>query len=310
MTSVWHWAKLKAGRLLLWTGRHFGLWMIRLVAWCVATGYFVFVPHRVRTSLEFYQTVFRGRSRLFYLYCTWRQFHDFAQSHCDEIAFSFSAPVNATSEGREHIQEAVESGKGGIILISHVGNWGVAARLFQRGGFRAMIIMGEREAKLVASQYREELEKEGLKILVSKPEDSGSFLAGVEALKFIREGGFLCIAGDVTWADPRSRLAVNFFGRAMYLPLGPHLLALVSGAPVFTLFNFRIARGNYRFVILPPRYVKAASRERRNSALEESAQIYAHQLEEVVRRYPYEWHVFDPIFVHDQLVEDGLCRNV
>jgi predicted LPLAT superfamily acyltransferase len=297
---VWEGVKILADRFLFWAGRHFGVCLIRLVASCIATGYFVVVPRRVRTSVEFYRAVFPGRSRLFYRYCAWRQFHGLAQSHCDDIAFSFRAPVEATGEGREHIRSGMLAGQGGIILVSHVGNWGVAARLFQRDGFKAMMIMGEREAKLVASKYREDLAKEGLTILISRPEDRDSLYTGIEALKFIREGGFLCIAGDIAWSDPRSRLAVTLFGRTVHFPTGPHLLALVSGAPVFTLFNFRVARGRYRLVILPPRHVKAASRDTRNRAVEESVHIYARQLEEAVRSSPFEWHVFDPVFAPDR----------
>jgi lauroyl/myristoyl acyltransferase len=276
------------------------------VAWGIATGYFFLAPRRVCDSLAFYRTVFEGRGRLFHLYCVWRQFHDQAQSHCDEIAFPFEIPINYIAEGHDYIQKAAEIGKGGIVIISHLGNWGVAARLFRRGGFKVMMIMGEREAKLVAQKHREELENDGLKILVSQAEDRNSLFTGIEALKFIREGGFLCMAGDIGWTDPRFRLTAKFFGRDIYLPAGPHTLALVSGASVFTLFTFRLGRGKYKFVILPPRYVKAASREKRNYAIQESAQIYASNLEEAVRQYPYEWHVFESIFVDiefDELVK-------
>ncbi|MCG6535659.1 MAG: lysophospholipid acyltransferase family protein [Syntrophales bacterium LBB04] len=216
------------------------------------------------------------------------------------MALSFGEYVDRTTEGRQYILEAAESGKGGIILMSHLGNWGVAARLFRQAGFKIMLIMGEREAKQVARQHREGLKGEGMKVLISRPDDSDSLLTGIEALKFIREGGFLCLAGDMTWSDPRSRLMVRFFNRDIYLPTGPHLLALVSGAAVFTMFSLRQARGQYRVIILPPRYVKAASREKRNDALEKSVQIYASQLEVVVRRYPYEWHIFESIFVNDK----------
>lgn len=291
--------KIQANRLLFWAGGHFGVWIIRLVASCIATGYFIFVPRRLRTSMEFYRAVFPGKSPLFYRYCAWRQFHDLAQSHCDDIALSFRAPLDVTREGREYIHDAMRAGRGGIVLISHIGNWGVAARIFRRDGFKAMMIMGEREAKLVASKYSEELASEGLKILISRPEDRDSLYTGIEALKFIREGGFLCIAGDITWADPRSRVAVTFFGRTVYLPSGPHLLALVSGASIFTLFNFRTGRGKYTLIVSPPRQVKAASRETRNEAVEESVRIYARKLEDAVRAYPFEWHVFDPIFTDE-----------
>lgn len=298
--SMWNQVKILSSRLLYWFGRNFGMWVIRLMAWGVATGYFFFVRHRVRASLEFYRIVFDNRSFFFHLYCVWRQFHDQAQSHCDEIAFSFGIPTHHIAEGQDAIQKMADAGQGGIIIISHLGNWGIAARLFQRKGFRVMLIMGEREAKLVAKKQREDLESANLKILVSKTEDDDSLFMGIEAIKFIRSGGFLCIAGDIGWTNPRFRLTAKFFGRHIYLPAGPHTLALVSGSPVFTLFTFRLSRGQYRFHILPPRIVKAQARGKRNDAINESAQIYASNLEEAVKQYPYEWHVFESIFVEDK----------
>ncbi|MHB8828867.1 MAG: lysophospholipid acyltransferase family protein [Syntrophales bacterium] len=289
--------------LLYWFGRNFGIWVVRLVAWIIATGYFFFTPHRVRTGLAFYQTVFNDKGLLFHLSCVWRQFHDQAQSHCDEIAFSFGGHFNYTNEGRVHIEEAVRTGKGGIIVISHIGNWGIAARILRRGGFKMMLIMGERDARLVAKKHREELENDGLKILVSQPGDTDSLFTGIEALKFIREGGILCIAGDIGWTDPSSRLKAAFFDRHIFLPAGPHTLALVSGVPILTLFTFRLGRGNYRFQILPPRYVKAAAREKRNDAIQESAQIYASNLQDAVEQYPYQWHVFESVFLNAELNE-------
>jgi predicted LPLAT superfamily acyltransferase len=294
---VWNRLKILAHRLLYWFGRNFGIWVIRAAALGIATGYFCLVPRRVKASLEFYRTIFSDKSLPYHLHCVWRQFHDQAQSHCDEIAFPLGLEIRYTSEGRMHLQKAAEAGRGGIIIMSHLGNWGIAARLLRKSGFRVMLIMGQREATLVTKQYREDLANAELKILVSQPEDQDSLFVGIEALKFIRSGGFLSIAGDVGWADPKTHIRTKFFGRDIYLPAGPHTLALVSGAPVFTLFTFRLGRGNYKFVILPPRHAKAASREKRNDAIQESAQIYASNLEEAVRQYPYEWHVFESIFV-------------
>jgi len=95
-------------------------------------------------------------------------------------------------------------------------------------------------------------------------------LGGLEAIKFIRDGGFVSLAGDLVWTDPRSRLTVKIFGREADLPA-----ASSSGAgircPVFTLFSFRVKRGKYQILISPPRMVKASSRSERSRVIQESA---------------------------------------
>ena len=179
--------------------------------------------------------------------------------------------------------------------MSHLGSYEIAAYAFQERGFKHLIIMGEKEAKQIPRDQREALADRGIHIQVATGQE-GSLLGGLEAIKFIREGGFVSVAGDLVWTDPHSRLSVKLFGREVNLSSGPHLLALVSGAPLFTLFTFRVKRGRHQIFISPPRFVKAASRSERNKALQVSAQDYASALEEIVRRHPFQWYIFEPFF--------------
>jgi len=112
----------------------------------------------------------------------------------------------------------------------------------------------------------------------------------------VREGGFVSVAGDLVWTEQRSRLPVSLFGREVGLSAGPHLLALVSNAPLFTVFTFRVEKGKHLIMMSPPREVKAPSRSERNVALQASAQAYANALEEMVRQHPFQWYIFEPFF--------------
>ena len=260
-----------------------GVWPIRFFAWWVATGYFFFRPSRRRASVQLYRVIFPSRSPWYYLYCAWRQFHSFAATYADRVELDTRKRVSVSVEGDEGIIEAGKKGTGGIILMSHLGSYEIAARAFQERGLKHLIIMGEKEAKQVPRDQREALAAKGVHIQVATGGDD-SLLGGLEAIKFIRDGGFVSIAGDLVWTDPRSRLSVKIFGREADLPAGPHLLAHVSGAPLFTLFSFRIKRGEHRILISAPRTVRASSRSERNRVLQESAQSYADALEERVRR--------------------------
>jgi predicted LPLAT superfamily acyltransferase len=135
----------------------------------------------------------------------------------------------------------------------------------------------------------------GIRIHVATAQDAVPF-GGLEALQFMREGGIVSLAGDIVWTDQRSLVPVRLFGREVGLPSGPHLLALVSGAPLFTLFTFRVKRGEHRIILSGPRWVKSASRSERNAAIQASAQEYAAALEEMVRQYPSQWYIFEPFF--------------
>jgi predicted LPLAT superfamily acyltransferase len=179
--------------------------------------------------------------------------------------------------------------------MSHLGSYEVAASGFQKYGLKLLLLMGEKEARLVARDQRQTLKDRGITIQVATGQED-SLLGGLEAIKFLREGGFVSLAGDLIWTQQRSLLPVKFFGQDVALASGPYLLALVSGAPLFILFTFRIKRGRHQVIVLPPRQVKASTRSERDKALQESAQAYAEALEEMVRRYPFQWYIFEPFF--------------
>jgi predicted LPLAT superfamily acyltransferase len=272
-----------------------GSWLIRFIAWWIATGYLLFRPSRRNSSLRLYQVLFPDRGPWYHLYCAWRQFHSFAGTYAERIEMDRNKGMTAPAQGREKLVEAARRGTGGIIVISHMGSYEIAARAFQELGLRLLIIMGEREAKLVARDQRETLMARGVRIHVATAQE-GSPFGGLEALQFIREGGFVSIAGDLVWTDQRSLVPVRFFDRDAGLPAGPHLLAFVSGAPLFTLFTFRERKGRYQILLSAPRQVKAASRSERQAAIQSSAQEFASELEKMVRQHPFQWYIFEPFF--------------
>jgi predicted LPLAT superfamily acyltransferase len=272
-----------------------GSWFIRFFAWWIATGYFLFRPPRRRSSLQLYRVIFPKRRGWYHLYCVWRQFHSFAATYADRIEVDSKKGVTISVQGKEGIIEAAGRGSGGIILMSHLGNYEVAARGFEEIGFKHLMIMGEREARQVARDQRETLSSRRINILVAGGQGDSVF-GGLEAIQFIREGGFVSLSGDLTWTKQRSFLPVKLFDRKVVLTSAPHLLALVSGAPLFTLFTFRVKRGVHQITIGPPRQVKASSRSERNMALQASAQVYANAMEGKVRQHPFQWYIFEPFF--------------
>lgn len=277
----------------------FGDWLIRFVAWWIATGYFFLRHERLKSSLKLYQTIFPDKSRRHYFYYTWRQFHGFATCYSDRIKLAKGVGLSITSEGREHLLKAVEEGRGGIMITSHLGNYEIAASAFKEIGLKLMIMMGEKEAKQVARQQRESLESRKIIIQVSSAEQD-SALVGLEALKFLRDGGFVSIAGDIVWTDPRSQVPVRFFGHEVKIPSAPYLLGMISGSPVFSLFTFRLGKGKHKIAMSPLPMISASSRADRKAVIQASAQEYANALEKAIRSYPYQWYIFEPIFGVDQ----------
>jgi predicted LPLAT superfamily acyltransferase len=272
-----------------------GSWPIRFFAWWIATGYFLFRSSRRRSSIRLYQVIFPERSAWYYLYCAWRQFHSYAATFAERIEIDREKGVTTPTQGKEEFAAAARKGNGGIILMSHLGSFEIAAHAFRELRLKLLLIMGEKEAKQVARDQREAMKARGIHIQVAAPGEDFLF-GGVEAIKFVREGGFVSVAGDLVWTEQRSRLPVSLFGREVGLSAGAHLLALVSNAPIFTVFTFRVEKRKHLIMMSLPREVKAPSRSERNVALQASAQAYANALEEMVRQHPFQWYIFEPFF--------------
>lgn len=282
-----------------------GLWVFQLFAWSVATGYFLLFPGRVGNSIRVYRALFPDRHRWFHLWCAWRQFHNFTHVYQDRFVLQSANQLTYTSEGMQHLKDAVSKGRGGILLMSHMGNWEVAAHLLKRElkDLRLLIYMGIRQKEQIERLQKEALVQSGIRIIAVE-KDGGSPMDLVEGIRFIESGGVVSMTGDLVWKREQRMIPVRFLGREVLLPEVPHVLALLSGAPLFIFFAFRKAKNHYQFTMTEAMYLKAASREERHTIIRQSAQAYARELEGALRRYPLQWYHFRPLFEPEENVEN------
>ena len=282
-------------RCITFLSRKMGPWVFYLFAWFVATGYFILFPGRVGNSIRLYRSLFPDRHRSFHLWCAWRQFHHFTHVYQDRFVLQRSKKLTFTSEGMHHLEEAVSKGRGGILLMSHMGNWEVAAHLLKQKlkGLRLLLYMGIQQKEQIERLQKEALMQSGIRIIAVE-KDGGSPMDLVEGLRFIEAGGLVSMTGDLVWKREQRTIPVQFLGREILLPEVPHVLALLSGAPMFIFFALRETENRYRFTVTAPMYLKAASRRDRESVIRASAQAYARVLEETLRQHPLQWYHFKP----------------
>ncbi len=275
--------------------RRVGHWFFRLSAWFVATGYFFLFPKRVAVSVRFYRALYPDRSAAYALGCAWRQYHNFTEVFLDRHRLEAGERIEYDSQGWEHLEAAVAEGKGGILLMSHLGNWEMAAHLLKRKGkaIPLMLYMGARNREQIEKMQKESLAESGIRVVTADP-DGGSPFDILEGLSFLRSGGIVSMTGDVIWHKDQRAVPVEFLEHEARVSEIPHTLALVSGAPILVLFTFRTGNARYAFSLTEPRPVRAESRADRNAAVRRSAQAYADLLEKTLREHPLEWYHFRP----------------
>jgi len=272
-----------------------GLWIFVVFAWTVSTGFFLFFPFRVGNSIRIYRILFPDRSWFYHTWCAWQQFHNFTDVFFDRFLLQDFGDISYTSEGWEYLEQAIKNGTGGIILMSHMGNWEVAAHLLKQtqDKIRLLLYMGIKQKEQI-----EQIQKEGLCLsgiqIIAVGQEGGSPLDIVEGIQFIKSGGFVSLTGDMIWKKDQRTVPVKFIGHEVFLPEAPYLFALLSDAPLFIFFALRIGKKKYHFSISEPLYLKAVSRGERTAAIQQSAQRYANALEAMLRSNPLQWYHFEP----------------
>ncbi|MFO7860263.1 MAG: lysophospholipid acyltransferase family protein [Desulfosalsimonas sp.] len=295
-------------RCMVYLSRKWGIWIFYVAVWIIATGYFLFFPYRVATSVRFYRALFPQHSRLYALWCAWKQFHDFTSIYIDRYLLEASGNIEYTAEGLEHLREAADNNTGGILLMSHLGNWEVAARLLKKEGFPLLLFMGKKAGEQIEDLQKNNLQKAGVEIIASQ-RGAGSPVEILEGVRYMRNGWILSMAGDRFGDSGRSFVEVEFLGHVVRLPETPYVLSMATGAPIFVFFAFRKARGKYHFIIHPPIDVRAGSRQQRKQGIHRAARAYARLLEKTVYRHPFQWHHFEPFLGQKTGPEDQSSLN-
>ncbi len=276
-----------------------GLWFFRVFSWFIATGYFFLFPGRVRDSLRFYRALFPGGSFGYSLYCVWKQFHNFTGVYVHRFIPWAAEEAKFTREGWEHLDEAVAKKTGAIVVMSHIGNWELAAQKLQEKGLPVMLYLGAKHKEQIEKQQKEKLAETGIRIVTTDEKEKSPF-ALLEGVGFLREGGIVSMAGDRLWGE-QTWVEVDFLGHKVRLPDTPHLFALMSGAPLMTFFVHEKAPGRYHVQVSKGRKVAAATRADRKKAVQESVQAYADDLARFAAAHPFEWHHFEP-FLGEKII--------
>jgi len=183
--------------------------------------------------------------------------------------------------GREHLEKALERGRGVVLASSHIGNWELAAVMIAQWGYTLHAVAGVQMGRWLSGAVRDT--KTELSIRTVSPEDG--FRKLLRALEH-NDPVALVVDGDIY----QHGVEVEFFGRTYNFPSGPGVLAQRTGAPVLCGYCERVARGRFRIVMEKPLDPAAFPT---TAALN---QAVAGTIERHVREHLDQWCIFRPMF--------------
>ncbi len=190
-----------------------------------------------------------------------------------------------TTAGIEHIDRALEAGRGCIAVVPHMGNWDAAGYWLAVNGYRVVSVAEELRPRRLFELFLEHRERLGLRIVPLSPGTHvGQQLAGLLSENWI--------AGLVADRDLTGRgVEVEMFGAKRRLPAGPALLSLSSGAPLMVCAVSTTDDGWFIRVNEPLEI------ERTGVIREDVAaftRLMAAEFERAIAARPVDWHMFQP----------------
>ena len=181
-------------------------------------------------------------------------------------------------EGEENLIAALNMGKGGLILSSHLGSWDMlSAGLVLRGYPVALITKVSRSETLnrIWMGYRQKM---GLKLFMGR----GTMK---ESLRHLKNGGLVAFALDQN-ARRKEGVFVPFFGREACTITSLALLARRTGAPVIPLYIYR--DGDVHRIVVEKAFLHDSMADAAADLLERT-RIYTQWTEKIVRLHPQQW---------------------
>ena len=181
--------------------------------------------------------------------------------------------------GEEHLQKAVASGGGVILLSAHMGNWEFGAAALAERGYPMNAIGADQRDDRITDRIIELRALCGVKT-VSKGFDLKA------AIRCLKQGEVLAILID---QDVRDKgVVVPFLGLPASTPYGPAKIACKLGSVI--LPSFMIRRGSsaeHDLYILPSPWEKG--RPEPDESVEHAMLLCNDLISEWIRRFPEQW---------------------
>jgi KDO2-lipid IV(A) lauroyltransferase len=250
---------------------------------CGILAYFLARADRARALRNLEQAFPGARTRSERRRVVWNLFRNTGRNAAEAIAATkLSTPdlerqVINFRQARDHLLSIVAEGKGQIIMSGHLGNWELLGSLGAR--YTPTNVVANRLHFEPFNQLAERFRRAARMNTIYLGESPR------EVLRALKKGEIVAILPD---QDIR-RLPgtfVEFFGTPAWTPIGPVLVARLSGSPMVPWFLVR--RGRRYFVEFGDRIPQASTGDA-NRDIDENTRRWTEVYEGCIRRYPDQW---------------------
>lgn len=187
--------------------------------------------------------------------------------------------------GLEHVDRALEAGRGCICVLPHLGNWDAGGHWFGVNGYRIAAVAEELRPRRLYELFTRHREQLGMRVIGLEKDAH----VGTQLKQLLSENWMVALVAD---RDLSGRgIEVEMFGAPRKVPAGPALLSLTSGAPILPAPTATLDRGwEVRFEA--PLEIERTGSLRADVA--ELSRLMAARFERAIAARPTDWHMFQP----------------
>jgi len=191
--------------------------------------------------------------------------------------------------GREHLDAGMAAGRGVVMALPHVGSWEWGGAWLALEGMPMTAVVERVEPEKLFEWFVEERRAMGLSIVPLDGEASGT------VLRILRDGGLVGLLCDRDLTG--NGVQVDFFGEPTTFPGGPALLAMRAGAMLIAGAVYSGPGRQHRAALSAPLDLSRTGSMRQDVA--RVTQDLAREFETFIRRFPEQWHLFQPNWPSD-----------
>ena len=201
----------------------------------------------------------------------------------------------ATTTGLEDVYAAQQSGRGVVMVSPHMGNYEVAGAVAEALNLRVLSVAEDLPNHRITDWFVKTRASFGIDVVIH---GRGSVMGALVAA--LKRGQVVALVAD---RDVSGRgVEVEFFGEVTTMPTGPFSLVELTGSALFPVGCYFDGAG-YRFEIHPELPLPVA--DDRSERIRLGTQALAHHFEGIIRKQPTDWHLFQPNWPSDAVLEES-----
>ena len=205
----------------------------------------------------------------------------FGQIILDRFGVYAGKKYHFLKEGQELMDELENHPEGFMLLSSHIGNYEIAGYSLKPKSkrFNALVFAGE--TATVMENRQRLLSQNNMSMILVKPDLSHLF----DLNAALENGEIVSMPGDRIFGSQKS-VECQFFGATARFPMGGFALAVQKGVEVLAVFVMKEGMRTYHAFV---RAIQCDRTANKREQIQQLAQAFATQLEDIVRRYPTQW---------------------